>query len=311
MVTDFLSAPFLQMGCARKAAEQIIRFTCGDEADPTIQQLVCIGEITIESTKGGVATTATYAAGTHDELQIDADANTEVVIRGDVTELYVTKWDEGDADYISNISLASFDASKMPTLQELCVGGTDITSLDLSNNAELIYLDCGNCQGLTSLDLTSNTKLELIRCRNANFSAINLTNNTEIQTLDCAGADFETLDLTINTKLQTLDCHDCQSLVSIVANTAIQALNCQDDRFITSLDLSSCTSLSEIDFTGCTALTSISYPATNSDVSDAIAAAITAATAADGTVYTDSTGAYYSTIATAATAKGWTVAPLA
>ena len=41
-----------------------------------------------------------------------------------------------------------------------------------------------------------------------------------------------------------------------------------------------------------------------------IATAITDTTAADGTVYTDSAADYYSTIADAATAKGWTIEQL-
>ena len=38
--------------------------------------------------------------------------------------------------------------------------------------------------------------------------------------------------------------------------------------------------------------------------------AITNATAADGTVYTDNAADYYSTISDAATAKGWTIEQL-
>lgn len=55
----------------------------------------------------------------------------------------------------------------------------------------------------------------------------------------------------------------------------------------------------------------ISYPANNDSVSTAIASIISSGTVNDGTVYTDSEGAYYSTIADAATAKGWTIEQLA
>ena len=38
-----------------------------------------------------------------------------------------------------------------------------LTSLDVSNNTALTYLDCGNNQ-LTSLDVSNNTALEYLYC---------------------------------------------------------------------------------------------------------------------------------------------------
>ena len=95
-----------------------------------------------------------------------------------------------------------------------------------------------------------------------------------------------------------------------VKNTALTELHCDSCRALTTLDVSKNTALTELYCSSCDKLVSISYPATNEDVSTAIAGAITDATAADGTVYTDSEGAYYSTIADAATAKGWTIEQL-
>ena len=57
----------------------------------------------------------------------------------------------------------------------------------------------------------------------------------------------------------------------------------------------------------CTGITTIKYPANDNDIATKIANIIANATAANGVVYTDSDGAYYSTIADAATAKGWTI----
>ena len=87
-------------------------------------------------------------------------------------------------------------------------------------------------------------------------------------------------------------------------------LLCSDNADLTSLDLSKNTALANLACSGCSSLIKIKYGATNSDVSTAIAGAITAADANDGTVYTDSQGDYYQTIADAATAKGWTIEQL-
>ena len=51
----------------------------------------------------------------------------------------------------------------------------------------------------------------------------------------------------------------------------------------------------------------ISYPGNNNAVSSKIADIITNSDNDDGTLYTDADGTYYNTLATAATAKGWTI----
>ena len=89
--------------------------------------------------------------------------------------------------------------------------------------------------------------------------------------------------------------------------TALTSLNCYGCAGLTALDLSANTALTSLSCYGCAGLTEVKYPATNEGVSTEIASVITNADAADGKVYTDSAADYYSTIADAATAKGWTI----
>ena len=65
-----------------------------------------------------------------------------------------------------------------------------------------------------------------------------------------------------------------------------------------------------IDISSVPKIEAIYYAANNSAVSTAVAGAITNADANNGIVYTDSAAAYYSIIADAATAKGWTIEQL-
>ena len=98
------------------------------------------------------------------------------------------------------------------------------------------------------------------------------------------------LDTRENKILMSIACIQCKlTALDVSANTALTLLSCDSNQ----------------------TLISISYPATNENVSTAIASAITAATSTTGTVYTDSAGAYYSTIETAATTKGWTIEQIA
>ena len=95
-----------------------------------------------------------------------------------------------------------------------------------------------------------------------------------------------------------------------VKNTALTQLNCGNCYALTALDVSKNTALTQLNCGSCAKLVSISYPATNSDVATAVAGAIADANSTTGTVYTDSAADYYSTIADAATAKGWTIAQI-
>ena len=99
--------------------------------------------------------------------------------------------------------------------------------------------------------------------------------------------------------------------------------------YINSVDVSQCNTLKDlllkfsslvtlnlniqvvnIDISSVPKIEAIYYAANNSAVSTAVAGAITNADANNGIVYTDSAAAYYSIIADAATAKGWTIEQL-
>ena len=115
-----------------------------------------------------------------------------------------------------------------------------------------------------------------------------------------------------NTALMGLYCSYCYALTAldVSKNTALTTLYCEECYALTALDVSKNTALTNLNCENCTKLVSISYPATNEDVSTAIAGAITAATSTTGTVYSDNTAAYYNTIKIAAQTKGWTIAPI-
>ena len=95
-----------------------------------------------------------------------------------------------------------------------------------------------------------------------------------------------------------------------VKNTALTSLNCYDCYALQALDLRTNTALTSLSCDSCTKIKAVYYPATDSGVATKVASLITGAEADDGTVYTDSAAAYYSTIATAATTKGWTIAAI-
>ena len=144
---------------------------------------------------------------------------------------------------------------------------------------------------------------------------------TYIDASNCKYLTFA--DIAISNNVTSLDFGNIKTLKQVSINgtpTAIASINLNGCESLEGCDLRYCSNLQSLDLSSSallnnltissSSITEIKYPATEQSVSTAIANAITAATAADGTVYTDSQGAYYSTIADAATAKGWTIEQL-
>ncbi len=185
---------------------------------------------------------------------------------------------------------------------QIVISGTDITACEIGDNIDytkisvkntaLMGLYCSYCYALTALDVSKNTAL------------------TELYCQECYA--LTALDVSKNTALTELYCQECYALTAldVSKNTALTTLYCEECYALTALDVSKNTALTNLNCENCTKLVSISYPATNEDVSTAIAGAITAATSTTGTVYSDNTAAYYNTIKIAAQTKGWTIAPI-
>ena len=109
-------------------------------------------------------------------------------------------------------------------LQELYCQINDLSSLDLSQNADLTVLDCSfnnltqltlnnaltdlDCSRnqLTSIDISALTDLVNFRCNYNNITSLNFTNNHNISTLSCSSNQLSTLDITGITNLHNLNC---------------------------------------------------------------------------------------------------------
>lgn len=145
---------------------------------------------------------------------------------------------------------------------------------------------------------------------------VKYTHNGEVQTLTYNNPNEEDVDIETDANTDIIITGNVPNLAlspsSVNKIKEVRALN----SVITSITIGNqnnlktlClpTTITSASISNCTGVTTIKYPANNSGIATKIADIITNATAADGVVYTDSEGAYYSTIADAATAKGWTV----
>ncbi|MBR3056420.1 MAG: DUF4214 domain-containing protein [Clostridiales bacterium] len=79
-------------------------------------------------------------------------------------------------------------------LTELQCYDNQLTSLDVSKNADLEILDCSNTQ-LTSLDVSNHTKLKRLECSNNQLTKLDVSGCTALESLYCVNNQLTSLDV--------------------------------------------------------------------------------------------------------------------
>jgi hypothetical protein len=132
-----------------------ITFTTENEDERII--LTGNGLVYVDSVKNGETIRQTISSPNNLTVSIENDANSEVVIYGEIIEFR--------AMYYTNAKLSALNVGSATLLERLFVANNvSLTSLDVSKNTALTHLDCNGCTGLTSLDLSKNTALADLYC---------------------------------------------------------------------------------------------------------------------------------------------------
>ncbi len=100
------------------------------------------------------------------------------------------------------LNLTTLDLSKNTALTFIDCSDTKLTTLDTSHNKELRTLTCNETPTLTSLNVRENTELRFLYCKRNALTDLDLTNNLKLEKLECGGNEFTTLDLSQNTNLK-------------------------------------------------------------------------------------------------------------
>ena len=169
-----------------------ITFTTENENESII--ITGNGLVYVDSVKNGETIRQTLSSPNSLTVNIENDANSEVVIYGEIIEFR--------AMYYTSAKLSALNVGNATQLERLYIASNpSITSLDLSKNTALTHLDCNGCTGITSLDLSKNTALIYLNC------------------YGCTG--ITSLDLSKNTALTDLDCNGCTGLMLLdIQNTS-------------------------------------------------------------------------------------------
>lgn len=148
-------------------------------------------------------------------------------------------------------------------LTSLQVGNRHLTSLDVSQNTELTYLECYqnqltnlNVKGLkklkeihdhdnplSSLDVSGCTALTKLMCHENQLTSLNVSQDTALEILFCDYNLLLSLDVSGCTKLKDLRCaENLLTNLDLRQNTELTTLSCSYNQLL-SLDVSGCTKL--------------------------------------------------------------------
>ena len=145
----------------------------------------------------------------------------------------ITRIDVSNESEIKNLKgIEHFTA-----LKGLYCHNTGITTLDVSNNEQLIYLSCYST-GITTLDVRKNDQLTELYCSHTGITTLDVSNNKQLTELICYNTGITTLDISKNKQLTELDCNNTSiTTLNVRNNEQLTKLIC-DHTGITTLDIS-------------------------------------------------------------------------
>lgn len=139
--------------------------------------------------------------------------------------------------YCYHGAITTIDVSKNLKLKYLDMGDNKVTALDVSKNTALEYLDC-NSNSLTELNISSNTLLKYVGAANNAITTIDVSKNTDLERLSLYTNKLSNIDIAANKKLESLSISANQlSSIDISNNLELNTISISDNTAINSIDV--------------------------------------------------------------------------
>jgi len=148
---------------------------------------------------------------------------------------------------IDGNQLSDINISNLINLEVLWCGWNQNTSLDVTQNTALTYLNCvanTNAYQLTSLDVTQNPALTFIQCDFNLLTSLDVSQNPALTTLYCRNTLLTSLDVSQNVNLKILHTsayvwfgQGLLSSINLNGTSSLEELYCSYNA-LTTLDLS-------------------------------------------------------------------------
>lgn len=156
-----------------------------------------------------------------------------------------------DLDTVTTLKLEGCKLSSLQgiehftALQELDCSYNELTVLDLSQNAELVTVNCRSNR-LIELNTQPNRLLKELDCSRNHIRTLDLSQNPALEKLECHENILSKLELSSNPRLKVLTCsYNSLHELRLQDNTALERLDCGSN-YLIDLDLASCRELTEI-----------------------------------------------------------------
>ena len=181
-------------------------------------------------------------------FKIDANSDGEIQETEALQVSYLNV--KGPDDYDSTLQIGTMQGlASFTNLTYLDCSQNKFTSLDMSSNSNLLYLDTGVNYYLTTVNVLSNINLETLIINTTQITTLNLVNNLNLKTLNSNNSNQFSgiLDLSNNINLEHLNCYGMNlTSLDLTNNVNLLDLNCLSNQLST-LDLSNNINLVNLD----------------------------------------------------------------
>ncbi len=138
--------------------------------------------------------------------------------------------------YCYSNELSSLDVSGNPELEFLNCSSNKLVSLDVSRNQKLAFLYC-RYNSIESLDVSRNPELKELYCNNNQLTSL-ISGNPALREISCQKNKFVSLDISKNPALTVLICSDNQLVsLDVAQNSQLTYLLCENNQ-LKKLDVS-------------------------------------------------------------------------
>lgn len=156
------------------------------------------------------------------------------------------------------------DLSGMTSLKNVIINSTlNVTAIDVSGCTALTFFNYKySSNKLTAVDVNGCTSLESFYCNDKpNMTTWNITGCTELTTVSINNTGFKELNLHGLTKLSHLECNNTSALktVNISGCSNLNYCALSNDQNLSALDMSNCTSITEIGTSNGTGRVNLNY----------------------------------------------------
>ena len=200
------------------------------------------GHLLLEATDGSVAKTITVIqSGYEEDMNIRFADN---VFKSYMVEHFDIDQDGGiseeEAALVEEIETVTDDISSLGGLEYctnlkrlVCHGSQPglgrLSSLNISKNIALEYLDCSN-NNITSLSVNENQCLKELVCSNNKLNGLYVNKAKALEVIDCGNNALEYVDITNLSNLKTLICSKNRlKMLNTEQNTALNYLDCSNN----------------------------------------------------------------------------------